>query len=255
MNEKIVKLYECENMLNSNRQTNFNTIRCSPIPTAPIIENYDNSSSSIAMEHNPPPYSPPLLQHSEYTKPFLTRISRNENGKSRQLRRYDTNMMFKIALFEGIIAIFMLTGGIWCLYDSFAYCPYYSAIWTSSVFVVNALVGIAAAKRCIVNLFVAYLVLSLIALMLGAISATISARNWFLIGTYQHPKIDRNQAFCMIGEYDATRMRYILAQMNRYDFRQCLFQLKLGISINSIQFIIAIIEAIQINSYHLVLAN
>lgn len=65
-----------------------------------------------------------------------------------------------------------------------------------------------------------------------------------MIGTYRHPKIDRNEAFCLIGEYDASRARYILTEMNRYDFKHCLFQLKLGIGINSVQFIIAIIEGL-----------
>uniref|UniRef100_A0AAF5PS35 Tetraspanin family protein n=1 Tax=Wuchereria bancrofti TaxID=6293 RepID=A0AAF5PS35_WUCBA len=242
MDKKIVKSYECENMLNSNQQTSSNVIRC-PIPTAPVLENCDDAPYSVTILRDPPPYSPPLLSQSN-TEPFLTEISQKENGKSRQLRRCDTDVMFKVALFGGIIAAFMLAGGIWCLYDSSPYCPYFSAIWTSIVFIVNALVGIVAAKRCTVNLFVAYLVLSLISVMLCAISATISARNWSLIGTYQHPKIDRNEAFCLIGEYDASRARYILTQMNRYDFKQCLFQLKVGIGINSIQFIIAIIEAV-----------
>lgn len=65
-----------------------------------------------------------------------------------------------------------------------------------------------------------------------------------MIGTYRHPRIDRNEAFCLIGESDASRARYIMGQMNSYDFKQCLFQLKLGISINTIQFIIAIIEGL-----------
>ncbi|CAG9530969.1 unnamed protein product [Cercopithifilaria johnstoni] len=138
----------------------------------------------------------------------------------------------------------MLAGGIWCLYDSSEFCPYHSAIWTSAVFVITALIGIVTAKRCTVNFFVTYLVLSLICLMLCVISGAISARNLLLIGTYRHPKIDRNQAFCLIGEYDTSRMRYILAEMSRYDFKQCLLQLKIGIGINSIQFIVAIIEAI-----------
>ncbi|MCP9258452.1 hypothetical protein DINM_001334 [Dirofilaria immitis] len=206
MDEKSRKSYACENILNnSSQQTNSSIIRNS-IPTAPIIENYDDSDYSITMIRNPPPYSPPNPSQSDYAKPF------------------------------------MLAGGIWCLCDSSEYCPYYSAIWISIVFIINALIGIITAKCCSINFFVAYLVLSLISLMLCTISATISARNWFLIGTYRHPKIDRSQAFCLIGEYDTSRMRYILMQMNRYDFYQCLLRLKIGIAINSIQFIIAIIE-------------
>ncbi|KAM3724902.1 Myosin-binding protein C, cardiac-type [Dirofilaria immitis] len=244
MDEKSRKSYACENILNnSSQQTNSSIIRNS-IPTAPIIENYDDSDYSITMIRNPPPYSPPNPSQSDYAKPFLTQISRKKSKKSRQWRQYDMDIIFKIALFEGLVAAFMLAGGIWCLCDSSEYCPYYSAIWISIVFIINALIGIITAKCCSINFFVAYLVLSLISLMLCTISATISARNWFLIGTYRHPKIDRSQAFCLIGEYDTSRMRYILMQMNRYDFYQCLLRLKIGIAINSIQFIIAIIEAI-----------
>ncbi|VBB34276.1 unnamed protein product [Acanthocheilonema viteae] len=173
MNEKISKSDECENMLNSNRQTDSSIGQFIPLPTAPVIENCDDLPSSIRVIRDPPPYSPPLSSHAE---PSI-RISRNESEKLRHLRQCDiANTMLKVALFKGLIAAFMLAGGIWCLYDSPEYCPYYSAIWTSIIFVMNALVGIAAAKRCTVNLFVAYLVLSLISLMLCAISGVISAR-------------------------------------------------------------------------------
>ncbi|EJW74707.1 hypothetical protein WUBG_14380 [Wuchereria bancrofti] len=102
MDKKIVKSYECENMLNSNQQTSSNVIRC-PIPTAPVLENCDDAPYSVTILRDPPPYSPPLLSQSN-TEPFLTEISQKENGKSRQLRRCDTDVMFKVALFGGIIA-------------------------------------------------------------------------------------------------------------------------------------------------------
>ncbi|VDM96023.1 unnamed protein product [Thelazia callipaeda] len=137
----------------------------------------------------------------------------------------------------------MLAGGIWCVYDAPGYCPYYSAIWTSVSYLVNSLIGTIAGKRATINFFVAYLVLSLVCMMMCTVSAAISARNWQLTGTYQHPKIDRNQAFCVIGEHDIPRLRYIFTQVNRYDFKQCLFQLKIGIAINTLQFIVAIIQA------------
>uniref|UniRef100_A0A915PLR6 Uncharacterized protein n=1 Tax=Setaria digitata TaxID=48799 RepID=A0A915PLR6_9BILA len=95
---------ECENMLNSSRQMDSSIIRYSPAPTAPIIESCDDSSYSVNMIRNPPPYSPPLPPQSEYAEPFLTRTSGKENETVQQLRRYDSDGIFKVALFEGLIA-------------------------------------------------------------------------------------------------------------------------------------------------------
>lgn len=67
-------------------------------------------------------------------------------------------------------------------------------------------------------------------------------RNWTLIGTYQHPVIGRDEAFCLTGEHDVSRLQYILKNLHRYDFKRCLYQLKVGVAINSIQFVVACIE-------------
>lgn len=63
-----------------------------------------------------------------------------------------------------------------------------------------------------------------------------------MVGTYQHPKIGRNEAFCLIGEHDASRLQYIFSQLNRYDFKHCIYQLKVGVAVNTMQFLIAGIE-------------
>uniref|UniRef100_A0A183D6G6 DUF4116 domain-containing protein n=1 Tax=Gongylonema pulchrum TaxID=637853 RepID=A0A183D6G6_9BILA len=136
----------------------------------------------------------------------------------------------------------LLGAGIWCLLETSDYCPYYSALWTSAVLLVNAVLGVAAARRGTVNLFVAHLVLSLISLMLCAAAAAISARNWLLIGTYEHPRIKRNEAFCVVGEHDAARLQYMFSQLNRYDFQHCMYQLKVGVSVNTLQLALVVVQ-------------
>lgn len=247
MREVSLEQYEYENMINSNRQTSSTTVRYSPAPTAPrldaVVENIDGVPQSRGPLREPPPYSPPPPPlASEYAEPVVV-MNFIEKAEKRR-RRLRTDAMLRVALFEGLIAVFMLSGGVWCFYDTPEYCPYFSAIWTSTALLLNTLLGIVAAKRATVNLFIAHLVLSLISLMLCVIGAAISARNWLLIGTYQHPKIERNQAFCLIGENDASRLRYIFTQLNRYDFKQCLLQLKVGVAVNSLQFVGAVIEAV-----------
>lgn len=97
--------------------------------------------------------------------------------------------MFRLCLVEAMLAIVILGGGIWCYRDTADYCPYYSAIWTSALYLINAVVGIAAAKIGTVNLYMGHLVLSLICISMCAISGGLSARNWDLVGTYHHPRI------------------------------------------------------------------
>ncbi|VDM47913.1 unnamed protein product, partial [Toxocara canis] len=203
------------------------------------LSNYSESRSPCRPPIGPPP--PPPGSGSEYAQPtapfysplWIDRFPRRENKG-----------MFRVALVEAMLAVVILGGGIWCYTDTPAYCPYYSAIWTSTVYLLNAIVGAVAAKYGSINLYMAHLVLSLISIMMCAISGILSARNWALVGTYQHPKINRNQAFCLLGEHDAPRLSYIFSQMDQYDFKACLFELKVGVAVNSVQFVIAGIEGI-----------
>lgn len=152
--------------------------------------------------------------------------------------------MFRLCLVELMLAVVILGGGIWCYRDTSDYCPYYSAIWTSVVYVLNSLVGSAAAKIGTVNLYMAHLVLSLVAVMMCLVSGGLSARNWALVGTYHHPRIDRDEAFCLLGTHDATRISYIFSHMDKYDFAKCLWQLKVGVAVNSVQFVVAALEVL-----------
>ncbi|EYB94967.1 hypothetical protein Y032_0165g37 [Ancylostoma ceylanicum] len=185
-----------------------------------------------APPHPPPP--PPSYggyEHPAYNPLWFDRFPRRENRG-----------MFRLCLVELMLAVVILGGGIWCYLDTSDYCPYYSAIWTSVIYVVNSLVGSAAAKIGSINLYTAHLVLSLVAVMMCLVSGGLSARNWALVGTYHHPRIERDEAFCLLGEHDATRIRYIFSHMYKYDFAKCLYQLKVGVAVNSVQFVVAAIE-------------
>ena len=66
-------------------------------------------------------------------------------------------------------------------------------------------VGCAAAKIGSIKLYMAHLVLSFIAIMMCLLSFGLASRNWHLVGTYDHPGVDRSKAFCLLGTHDASR--------------------------------------------------
>ncbi|VDM66934.1 unnamed protein product [Strongylus vulgaris] len=187
----------------------------SQAPTAPSMEITINQNSAepsktnyqapttaaqfrppLAAPNHPPPPPPSYAgyEHPAYNPLWFDRFPRRENRG-----------MFRLCLVELMLAVVILGGGIWCYHDTADYCPYYSAIWTSVIYIVNALVGSAAAKIGSINLYTAHLVLSLVAVMMCFVSGALSARNWTLVGTYHHPRIERDEAFCLLGEHDTTR--------------------------------------------------
>uniref|UniRef100_A0A914E8G4 MARVEL domain-containing protein n=1 Tax=Acrobeloides nanus TaxID=290746 RepID=A0A914E8G4_9BILA len=244
-----MKRYEYENAKN---QRTYGGQVYHPAPTAPKVEVIINQNpASPASPYAPPPslsnssrrppgYAPPPppTYHSNtdsiYSEPmWFDRFPRRENRG-----------MFRLCLVQTLLALVILGGGIWCYRDTSDYCPYYSAIWTSAVYLINAIVGSAASKIGSLNLYLAHLVLSMLSIMMCFVSGGLSARNWALVGTYHHPTIARDSAFCLLGEHDASRISYIFSHMDQYDFKHCLFQLKVGVAVNSVQFVIAAIEAL-----------
>ncbi|CAD6188521.1 unnamed protein product [Caenorhabditis auriculariae] len=218
-----------------------------PAPSTPSMEITINQNGSNSGSYGgssrlppirPPPTAPPppppeycVPDHPAFNPMWIDRFPRRENRG-----------MFRLALVELLLAVVILGGGIWCYRDTSDYCPYYSAIWTSAIYVINALVGSAAAKIGTINLYMAHLTLSLVSIMMCFISGGLSARNWALVGTYHHPRIERDEAFCLLGQHDTGRISYIFSHMNKYDFANCLWQLKVGVAVNSVQFVIAAIE-------------
>ncbi|PIO60027.1 hypothetical protein TELCIR_18493, partial [Teladorsagia circumcincta] len=186
-----------------------------PAPTAPSMEITINQNSAPSEKSPyqsappaptprgrppgsappPPPSLPPSYgyEHPAYNPMWFDRFPRRENRG-----------MFRLCLVELMLAVVIMIGGIWCYRDTADYCPYYSAIWTSAVYILNSLVGSAAAKIGTVNLYMAHLVLSFVAVMMCLVSGGLSARNWALVGTYHHPRIDRDEAFCLLGTHDAS---------------------------------------------------
>ncbi|KAH7724546.1 Protein Y66D12A.24 [Aphelenchoides avenae] len=102
------------------------------------------------------------------------------------------------------------------------------------------------------KLYVAHLTLSIVAIMVCIVGCISSGYNWSVIGTYHHPKISRDHAFCLMGEHDAPRISYIFSHMDQYNFRKCLFELKLGLAVNTFHFVIsAVIALLNLGSVYL----
>jgi hypothetical protein len=233
--------YEYGNQ-NQKRMYNGGTYHATPsAPSLDITINQNsgsNSPSPYATARRPPLHAPPPpptyhSNSSDYYSPlWLDRFPRKENRG-----------MFRVCLVEILLSVVILGAGIWCYCDTPAYCPYYSAIWTASVFLLNSIVGSLAAKFGSPNLYLGHLSLSMASFILCIVSCIISWSNWELVGTYRHPKIDRNSAFCLIGQHDAARISHIFSHMDKYDFGKCLFELKVGVAVNSIQFVVSVIIA------------
>jgi hypothetical protein len=176
--------YDADNMRNkqqlragNGRQSPYALVPPAPVPTMGITIN-QNTGPTIA-QHSPSPYSsgshggllpsaPPPSYHDGNIL-WLDRFPRRENRG-----------MFRLCLVEFMLAIVILGGGIWCYIDTADYCPYYSAIWTSVIFLLNAIVGSAAAKVGTINLYMGHLVLSLVAISVCAVSAGLSVRFSFV---------------------------------------------------------------------------
>eukprot|EP00080_Pristionchus_pacificus_P003093 PDM63113.1 Acyltransferase [Pristionchus pacificus] len=251
-----------------NQKNNAARYGYAPAPSAPTLEiniNQNNPGSSISPANGtrrapsvpppPPPacggdyaqvpMSPPKSPDRPPPPPKLKKKhiqpSYNPMWFDRFPRR-ENRGMFRLCLVEFMLGLVIFAGGVWCLRDTADYCPFHSAIWTSSVYLINAIVGSVAAKSGNPNMYLAHLVLSLISCMMCAVSGILSARNWTLVGTYHHPQVSRDEAFCLMGEHDPSRISYIFSHMDRYDFSKCLWQLKVGVAVNSIQFVIAALE-------------
>uniref|UniRef100_A0A915LFS3 Tetraspanin n=1 Tax=Meloidogyne javanica TaxID=6303 RepID=A0A915LFS3_MELJA len=194
----------------------------------------------------PPPPSAPFLENEYSTPNYLI----NDNNRREGWRQLGRNASIK-AVKAGEAIPILLSLGIVCVCKTKEFCPYYSAIWTSIIFILNSLIGLITSKTNFVDHYITHLILSLISIVLTFVGGTISLINWQLIGTYKqnnergrqliNPKADEEQmyrAFCLLGEHDSRRISYIYSHMNEYNFRECLIGVKIGIAVNSLQFLI-----------------
>lgn len=181
------------------------------------------------------------------------RIVRRGRGFVRTLYAKQNGTMFKICLAELVLTVSLLGIGILCVCEAPQFCPYYSAIWCATIFLVNVVLGLVATKLDIVNMYVANLLFSIGCILLALLCATLSAINWQLIGTYKaeqkagrqlmQPKADEAEMyreFCLVGEYDAHRIREIYTRHREYGFRECLLRAKIGFTANGMQFVLCI---------------
>ncbi|KJH48189.1 hypothetical protein DICVIV_05707 [Dictyocaulus viviparus] len=152
--------------------------------------------------------------------------------------------IFRLCLFELVLAVVILAGGIWCYRETFSCCPYYSSIWTSFIFIINSLVGSAAAKIGTVNLYVAHLVLSFVSILAGFISGGLSVRNWLIMGTYHQRSTVNREEFCLLDAYNPRRISYIYSKMSEYDFSNCLWRFKVAVAMTTVQFFVTLIEGL-----------
>nr|CAD2197567.1 unnamed protein product [Meloidogyne enterolobii] len=220
-------------------------------------------------EPPPPPPSAPFLENEYSTPSYLINDNKRREGwrqigrnasiravKAGEAIRNKFNnernwAIFKLSLCELLFSTILLSLGIVCVCKTKEFCPYYSAIWTSIIFILNSFIGLITSKTNFVDHYITHLILSLISIVLTFVGGTISLINWQLIGTYKqnnergrqliNPKADEEQmyrAFCLLGEHDSRRISYIYSHMNEYNFRECLIGVKIGIAVNSLQFLI-----------------
>jgi len=255
----------------NHRMYNGNVYQSAPtMPSLEININQHNPSpvvspyqvSSVQQSHSlpekrslptsappPPPNQPPGFANAPPRNPMYSSTYNYPTSDAGgffidKFPRRENRGMFRLCLIEFLLAIFVFGGGIWCARENALYCPYYSAIWTGSIFLLNAIVGSVASKVGTHNLYLTHLVLSVISIILCVIGCVLSARNWMLIGTEGHPTVKPYDSPCVIGFHDANRISYIFSHMDRYNFRECLWSLKAGLATNSIQFVLTAVLAI-----------
>nr|CAD2208689.1 unnamed protein product [Meloidogyne enterolobii] len=199
----------------------------------------------------PPPPSAPFLENEYSTANYLINDNKRREGwrqlgrnasiravkAGEAIRNRFSNernwAIFKLSLCELLFSTILLSLGIICVCKTKEFCPYYSAIWTSIIFILNSFIGLITSKTNFVDHYITHLILSLISIVLTFVGGTISLINWQLIGTYKqnnergrqliNPKADEEQmyrAFCLLGEHDSRRISYIYSHMNEYNFRE-----------------------------------
>jgi hypothetical protein len=222
---------------------------------SPIISPYQVSNvqspspPSTISKRNPPTVSPPPIPNAPPRNPNYTstyNYVRSDAGGFfiDKFPKRENRGMFRLCLIEFLLALFVFFGGVWCFRENALYCPYYSAIWTGMIFLLNSIVGSIASKMGTHNLYIAHLVLSVASVILCIIGCILSARNWMLIGTYRHPTVGPYDSFCVIDQHDSHRISYIFSHQDKYNFRQCLWMLKAGLATNSVQFVVTAVLAI-----------
>ncbi|KAF7626121.1 hypothetical protein Mgra_00009698 [Meloidogyne graminicola] len=243
------------NQNNTSNQSN----KCNRYTTTPTILSSPKFKSNICRPPtNPPPPPPPSapLLENEYSIPEeyfnKERNSRKESwrqlGRNTSIRavragevlrkRFNNNWnnngsFFKLTLCELLFSVILLFLGILCACKTKEFCPYYSAIWTSTIFIINSIIGLIASKTNKIDNYIGHLVLSLISIVLCIIGVTIASINWHLIGNYRpninrgrqiiNPKADEEQmykTFCLLGEHDVRRISYIYSHMDKYNFSE-----------------------------------
>lgn len=148
--------------------------------------------------------------------------------------------MFRVALFEFLFGITALSISLTCAIEPGLryYFPLFTGCWTTPFYVINAIVGIIAAKRGTANFFVAHIVFSVLSVVCSIILIVLCILNWQNAGRGKMvPNIDNN--YCYFYEHEYPKLTK-LNVLNGFDYEQCMFNFKLGVTFNMVLVVLGI---------------
>lgn len=204
----------------------------------------ETSTTTSRLPPSAPPPSYPMVDYTMVHPPpynFAHHIYDAIEPKSQH------KWMFCAAVFELFFGLLAWSIAITCAVvpSLQVYFPLYTGCWTTSFYVINAIIGIIAAKRGTPNFFVAHIVFSVLSIVCSVILATLSIINWYNAGIK-----DIVQNFCIVSKFDQAAFR-LLWHQDKYDYDYCLYSFKLGVTMNMILVLFAIVLG-KFHSYILI---
>lgn len=146
----------------------------------------------------------------------------------------------RVASLQLLFGIICLLGGILLTTESFPL-RIYASLWASALFISTGVCGLISAKHGGSNhrWLIAFLVLSVLQVVAASVLAIFSLLNWLDAGTTSPLPL------CVVPKHDAGRIGKEIYLNQNFDFSQCLYKFKLGVSFHSVLFIVAIIEGAE----------
>ena len=163
---------------------------------------------------------------------------------------------FRVACLQLLFGLLTLTAASTCVHQT-PYCRFYTGCWVGPLNLLTGLIGIAAAHSGTItsgyvgrvasatavnkNLFVAYLVLSVLSCVASIILCALSIKNWLEIALGNESG-SKNVVPCAIVEYVPKYIQLVYERMGKYDFHGCLMAIKLGVAMNSIMILLSVFQ-------------
>ncbi|KAI6201160.1 hypothetical protein M3Y96_00812200 [Aphelenchoides besseyi] len=148
----------------------------SPYHVSDVTDHSPSTKRSPPLQAPPPPPISQPSRNPTYSGNNTYSYPKSESNWKNGVSRWEYRTMIFLCMLEFVLALVICLLGVWCSRENAEYCPYYSAIWTSIVFLVNSVVGIVAAKLSAHKIYLAHLILSLVSIMLCIIGCILSAR-------------------------------------------------------------------------------